>query len=53
MKTPSVRTMTDSQRKRHSIGNRTFRGLLVFTLILGTAAAIFGLYLYSKGVIRE
>lgn len=53
MKTPSVRKMTDSQRKRHSIGNRTFRGLLVFTLILGTAAAIFGLYLYSKGVIRE
>ncbi len=45
--------MTDLERARYSLAGRTFRAILILSLIICTAAVGFGFYLYSNSVNRQ
>jgi len=45
--------MNTLERLHYSIGGKTFRGILLFTLIISLSAAGFGTYLYMASVRRE
>ena len=48
-----VTEMNTLERLHYSIGGKTFRGILLFTLIISLSAAGFGSYLYMASVRRE
>lgn len=50
MPSKSVREMTAWERRHYSIAARTFHSVLIMSLILGTAAVIFGWSLYTYSV---
>ena len=49
----SILEMSDFERKHYSIGGKTFRAIILISLVLGIAAVSFGLYLYSSSINRE
>ncbi len=48
-----VAEMNTLERLHYSIGGKTFRGILIFSLIISLAAAGFGSYLYMASIRRE
>ena len=50
MPSKSVREMTAWERRHYSIAARTFHAVLIMSLILGTAAVVFGWSLYTYSV---
>ena len=50
MPSKSVREMTALERRHYSIAARTFHAVLIMSLILGTAAVVFGWSLYTYSV---
>ena len=53
MPSKSVREMTDDERLRHSLSARTFRSLILVSLIISAAAILFGYLLFNATVNRE
>ena len=53
MPSKSVREMTDGERLRHSLSARTFRSLILVSLIISAAAILFGYLLFNATVNRE
>ena len=53
MPSKSVREMTARERLRHSLSARTFRSLILVSLIISAAAILFGYLLFSATVNRE
>lgn len=49
----AVSEMTDLERKHHSLGGKTFRTILLISLILSAAAIAFSYFFYSESVARE
>ena len=50
MPSKSVREMSALERQHYSLAARTFHAVLILSLILGSAAVIFGWYLYTDSV---
>ncbi len=49
----TVRELTKFARLHHSLGGKTFRAILLLSLVLGIASIAFGFFLYSYAVNRE
>ena len=49
----TVREMNIMERLHHSLGGKTFRAILILSVILGVAAIGFGFFLYGTTVKRE
>ncbi len=49
----SIREMTRLQRSRNSLSGKAFHAIFFLILILGTAAILFGFYLYTNSLRRE
>ena len=52
MKRKSVSEMNRLERSRNSLAGKTFRALVIFSLIVTLAAVSFGIYLYYSSVLR-
>ena len=49
----TIREMSDAERKRHSLARKTFRSTILGALVLGFAALIIGLGIYTYTLIHQ
>ena len=49
----SLREMTQRERRRHSLGSKTFRSLLLVCGVLSLAAIVFGYLFFNASINRE
>ena len=49
----SITEMNKAERKRNSLKGKTYRSIIIYSLIISFAAITFGFYLFASAVRRD